>query len=933
MSLTEKPQKIFISLDDSIPYVLDLINSAHSTHIILVVEESSGVISTLVSMKILLREIIKLDKVAVIQTRDRKAVHFGGQVGFVVVEQTSDITPEIWKEAERANDTFKSIYASRKDDLATKRKSEVVHLGNNLQEDSVWKQNLPGAEENVNFDDVVDIPVISTIAESEEEITPKDADKGIQKVKGNNLIKNITSPNFTGSEKTSPVNIDGNISKNERIQINEELDKLVSEKLESSANEVIIPNSVGSNLTNKESFYAEQNKYNLNDFIPNNEISNGSVNITAKEVRRPSFEELYRQAKEKKANKEINHNSSGTSVSSIQSTPRRYVPKLIRNSGLVIAPGGDLMDFEEVNSEIIKDDIDFKTIIHEPENQKSVGNLNHSNQLDEIHDMVESKKEGRNSSTDESGYFEENFQKNQIHPKQNSLHRDHFVQSNQEIREPQYSNIGSIKEIFGNLSTKVDLKKTKEKVSQVRTGLVNFSKKSVSKIKNKIQTLKQKNNSNKTTMKSGRQQIPNDPLLKSTQNVQRSKFIPIDRKKLVRNTFRIMSIILLFLGIWAIVTIYFLINAQVVLAVTPISLSTSKNLEFKVVNETLITDNTSSYDKSAQKSSEISEIGESLKTTKTKDIGLKAEGNITLYNKTDADIPLKAGNRLQVEVASKNFNFFLKSDVVVPKRIVKTIRTDNGFIDARVIYEFTGTEGNIPSELLSEQNRFAIEGFASTDLEGISFLGFSGGTNNIVKIISQEDLELLKKNVENKIKEDISNKLKTKFSLDFEIITPEIKYEILKQEYTGEVGGIADKVDLFMKIKGEVIVIDKNKIKKIIDQIYQQEKENLLRNRTGEPIQEKTENWTYNYEIVNVTDTSVTVMVKLTGKLLPPISMKEIKQLLVGKSEIDARNVLGQLNDFKIVGLTIRPDYLPELIKKFPNDPDRVNLVFEKVIL
>lgn len=1007
MSITEKPQKIFVSLDDSIPYVLDLISSAQSQHIILVVEESSGIISTLVSMKVLLKEVIRLNKVAIIQTRDLKARHFGGQVGLIVVEQTSEINGDLWKEASKAADTFKKIYRNRKDELAIKRKAETIELENNLDDDQVWKQNLNEPNENVDFDEVVDIPVISTVDENQIEyksqnIKHLDSERYIfenefsndtndtenfpplqeneekhsnisdteifdnsdvnessidesQKLetKTNEFVENFAKPvkiskkalvqdvdsaynEEKESEKVFDENFDSeeyeqkfynsnrkNVLTNPHPNYQQVLNSVrttVPENYEDNFRNfdakptVTNENNYTSNLVNKQNYpqiSPKTKKLHQENFSSDESLytssEGGEIEIPVRQAKRPTFEELYKIAKEKN-NSSISLNKSNQ-VEKIDNESnkvyKRYVPKLIRTSGLVIAPGGDVMEFPEISDEIINDNINFKSLN---------SHQYHNEQL-----AINSERKVYNRSLND---IEENYEEDFETSKQLSRTEKSF-------RKAKTEEDRSILDNVGNVVNKFDFTSLATKVGANLKNIFNTTA-------NNLRKMNATNSRNMSSNRMGesrvnRQRFPRDPLSQST-NQRKSTFVPIDRKKIAKNAIRGFSIFLIFFVAWALVTMYFLMNAEVVFAVSPLKLKTSEKFSFEIVDQTLI-ENRNSESKIASRVKIESELGESLKTTTTKDLGNKAEGNVTLYNKTDQDINLPSGTKLQVAVAEKNYNFFLKNNTTIPKRIVKTIRTDNGFIDARVVYENTGQEGNIPANLLGEQNRFIVSGYQSNQLEGISFLGFSGGTSKIVKIITQADKDNLLKNVENKLKQQIKTNLYEKYSEEYEIISQDVSYELLQQDFTGNVDSEADKVDLFMKMKGEIIVIEKTKILNTINEFYSKEKQKLLQNQEVEKLQEKLENWTYKYVILDSNENSVNVEIQLDGNLYPPLSSSDLKKKIIGKNETEILNSIENVAHIKIVKVNINPSYIPEFVKRVPEDPSRLKLVFENVML
>lgn len=1040
MSNFEKPQKIFVSLDDSIPYVLDLVVLAQTKHIILVVEENSGILSTLVSMKVLLKELIKLDKITIVQTKDNKASHFGSQVGLIVVNETNQITPELWMESERAADTFKTIYALRKEELAAKRNVETTKLNDNLSE--LWSKSLnEPTSEDVNFEEVIDLPIISSTDEKNEPVSLKakphkkvgnpfeqphrisdkktyqlengkqepiielDSDNKIENLQKNNrntfvekqsqfdrvenkidtkkaeddfsFEQSEENPNFfhKKSEKKLKTPRETNFEYSEFEQdLPEETTKLQDAIFEEtrrpiysepitefsptdtfsnrnskpqnsfvntiqekppvenkpSAKEIYLkklysplkktpepePQKVKLNLKSDVEIQAEidetrrkiassilhnSHKLNIHSEVVNPGVDN--IQILKHEAKRPSFEELYRQMKEKRmakspfvpqVDKQVEANFQPQNKKIIYS--KRYSPKLIRTSGLVIAPGGDITNFAEVQDEIVRDDFVYANHFHKiPQDTKI------------------KKRITREGSRPNANFAQK---------------KTTFMTDNKPISKINSTQIPSEISKFENLNVQEVAFQSvpiKTKLSDIYSKTLNFTN---TKLKSLKATLTSKRHEEKSVGRMvNRQKIPIDRLEKK--ETPHSTFKPIDRRKLARNTLGGLGIFLVIFISWALITFYFFINAEIVLAVNPVPVSTSKTINLEIKPSSLISNSDTQNTLVAEKMAEVAELGETKNTTTTKDLGSKAEGDITLYNKTDADILLTKGSKASVVVSSKQLNFFLKNDITVPKRVVKTIRTDNGFTDARYIAENTGEQSNLSADLLGEVNRFQIDGYASSQLEGIGFSSFNGGKTNIVKIISQTDLDELKKNIEEKLKLSIEEKLISKFSEDYEIINkPE--FSILLEEFTGKVDAQADKVDLFMKIEGKIIVVNKKSIKKSITEMYETEKNKVI---TADyvPIQTDFEKWEYNYKILGVNGEVVELQINITGKIIPPVSEEEIIKTLLGKSVDEVETNIANTKNVKLVKYKLTPEYLPEFAKIFPQNSDRINLIFEKV--
>lgn len=887
--LNVKPQKIFVSIDDSVPYVLDLINTVLTSRIILVIEENAGIISSPVSLKVLMRELSKANRVVIIQTRDRKAKKFGEIVGFVVVQETSEITEDLWKDSEQGVDAFKNIYAERKQALHKRRNEvgNVTRLSDNLSTGG-FESSLDLHEENMESPDaneVVDIPIVES---------------------------RLQTGFFSKSSKIKP---------QEKI-VNEE-----PHPVESKAQEQLVKNIPSKPIPQpqpkpevKKEPIAE--KKELISETPKSELAKPEpvqniVEVEAPKVKRMSFEELYRQTKERNSlNKKVEP------VAEIKQEPKlapivefvppppvykRYVPKLIRTSGLVIAPGGDLRGFEEIAPEIVKDELTIQAEINKKHNASVIRN-----------EVPVSKTENTNvQKIDREGH-------DQI--QQRPVYNTRESQPQKIIRKNQ-------KSIFSNF------KPSKEKIAEMQNILKSSTTALGGLLQNSIQKVKSLKNSTapkpRSRFQQTRQQIPRDPLKRNDGYKQpESRLV---NRKLIKNGIRSVIIFLVVFGGVSYLFLKYGTKAEVTFALTPIVISATKNITLKTSLEADA--GADSKVLGTQDSLQVETLsysldqGMSIDTTATIDQGKESTGSLTVYNKTDKDISLPAGTKFKIVIAKKELNFLLVGNVTIPKRIIKTIRTDNGFADVRVVAEKKGADYNVPSELLGEQNRFSVSGYETSVIEAISYLGFSGGTTKIVKVVSQDDHKNLKTTLEAKLHEQIQAFLQTTYSTDYDIVSKDVKFDILKEEYNGQVDQVADKVDLYMKVEGKILGVKKKMIEQTINSFYEATKQEKLAGKSGKYLMPVNEKWDHKYSIVSADDNQVVVKLDIDGKLIPPVDVESLKSKLIGLKYSESENIFAQYTDITEKSLNISPNIVPESLRYFPQNVDAINIVFEKLDL
>jgi hypothetical protein len=113
--------KIFIDVDDEINFVVEKILGSESSRVIIVVPQNAIIVSSLVSMKILAKQIVKSKKLAILVTEDKFGLQIAHQAGITAVTKVSAITPELWESAQIAKEKAKSKLKELKDDLLANR--------------------------------------------------------------------------------------------------------------------------------------------------------------------------------------------------------------------------------------------------------------------------------------------------------------------------------------------------------------------------------------------------------------------------------------------------------------------------------------------------------------------------------------------------------------------------------------------------------------------------------------------------------------------------------------------------------------------------------------------------------------------------------------------------------------------------------------------
>lgn len=145
--------KIFIDLDEEIIFAVEKVLASDGNQVILIVPESSQLVSSLVSLKLLARQIYKSNKIVILVSEDKLGLELSKEASLVAVEKISDVTGETWKDALRLKEQFIEARENLKHELVSKREEgEKVKLEE--EETEGKKENRkPKKEEETDGED------------------------------------------------------------------------------------------------------------------------------------------------------------------------------------------------------------------------------------------------------------------------------------------------------------------------------------------------------------------------------------------------------------------------------------------------------------------------------------------------------------------------------------------------------------------------------------------------------------------------------------------------------------------------------------------------------------------------------------------------------------------------------------------------------------
>ncbi|RJR26883.1 hypothetical protein C4561_03855 [candidate division WWE3 bacterium] len=323
---------------------------------------------------------------------------------------------------------------------------------------------------------------------------------------------------------------------------------------------------------------------------------------------------------------------------------------------------------------------------------------------------------------------------------------------------------------------------------------------------------------------------------------------------------------------------------------------------------------------SVEKSKEIDVTGE-------KQIGEKAEGKATIYNKTTEERDFDDGTILTFDRDEGDLNFLTKDDVTVPAAAPEDPNDPGspltpGSIEVEIEAEKIGAEYNI------EKNKtLEVKGQKKADFEGKVLEATEGGKSETVKVVAEVDKQKLSEELTKEITEQSTSALKTKVANSQQLVEGSHKVTLISEKFDHDVGDDTEKLSLSKSTEVEGLVYMKSNLDKLLDE--------LLKEFVPEGYELSDKEREVNVEVLGnssnsvLSSTEADIQVTLKTFVVPAINEEEIKQNLLGKSPEEAQKILGGISNIKTYEFNMSNGFLP-FNRKVPKNPEQVEIIVER---
>lgn len=296
---------------------------------------------------------------------------------------------------------------------------------------------------------------------------------------------------------------------------------------------------------------------------------------------------------------------------------------------------------------------------------------------------------------------------------------------------------------------------------------------------------------------------------------------------------------------------------------------------------------------------------ESAQTTGKGKTGDKAGGLIDFYNKTSNAITIASGTKITntlnglIYVVQQDFSVDAASGASTPGLAR----------DIRVQAETFGDKYNATG---STENNFKVANFNTDDIIAIRIRDFTGGTEKEIQVVSQADIDKVKKSLEIQVKDLALNELRSQVPTGYVLLAGTEEYKEQSATADPKLNEEATSFDFSLTGVASALAVSQEQLKSVLIELVKANSslaDNIDTNGISLP------------EINNVKRTGgkATFQISASDEVKAQLDENKLKQDIAGKSLDDLRLYLAGLESVENFTIDYSPGFLPEFLKSVPN--------------
>lgn len=301
------------------------------------------------------------------------------------------------------------------------------------------------------------------------------------------------------------------------------------------------------------------------------------------------------------------------------------------------------------------------------------------------------------------------------------------------------------------------------------------------------------------------------------------------------------------------------------------------------------------------------ELEKQFNASGSKDIGSKAGGEITFYNDFDPSSAVSLADGTQLTASGKVF--VLDGAISIPPATIISLyplKTNPGQIKGKVVAKEVGDSYNIATAKFTVN---AYSGVKQEKVYGQSSVALSGGSSNIVKIVSAADIEQAKASLDDELSAFIKEQIGKSADTD--------SIKLVVSSITKTAGDFSsskkadDQADNF-NAKYSIKISELGFAEQTLQELMVKKAENGIK---GDQMLVNTSSNTINYEVANVDAAKGIISFKsaLVGKIGTKMKESDIRNILVRAKYGTAADKIEAISGVTRADIKITPNFWPFL--------------------
>ena len=352
----------------------------------------------------------------------------------------------------------------------------------------------------------------------------------------------------------------------------------------------------------------------------------------------------------------------------------------------------------------------------------------------------------------------------------------------------------------------------------------------------------------------------------------------------------------------------------------------TKSLSIRVKNDSL----TNAEQKTLKGYMIEAYVDDSLKipTTGEKTIGEKAQGSITIINKTSENKKIKKGTTLTYENNDQLYEYITLKEIEVEGK-TETVGLE-GSGDVVVVWgrEEVDVEAKEIGDKynLEKAKKLKFDDYKTSEMEAEVEEKIDGGKEEKIKIVAQEDIDELKTKLSENSNEKAIRALETKVGNGIKLINGSTMVSVFKESFSQALDEEAEEITLEQTFVAKGLTYEQEELNNLVDK--------LVEGFIPENYVLSTKERAVNVEVLGNTDktvlseTEADIQVTLKTYVVTDISEEKVINDLMGKKAPEAERYLGGIRNVKTYELNIAPKF--PFFDYIPYDENRIEVVLER---